>query len=158
MKHEASAVRLAAVVLAAVWSVCCATNARTSDAEMDALARALQVAVHQLEKARIDSSLDVHTTLDVPASGALVVVAPSTDVDVDRAAIAAPTLAAPLRRQATWPGRHFLGVVSSERVQALDLQGLGIARQLQAYLAPGRRDLTVTLRSLHGEVYVAAIR
>jgi len=66
--------------------------------------------------------------------------------------------AAPLRRQATWPGRHFLGVVSSERVQALDLQGLGIARQLQAYLAPGRRDLTVTLRSLHGEVYVAAIR
>ena len=54
MKHEASAVRLAAVVLAAVWSVCCATNARTPDAEMDALARALQVAVHQLEKARID--------------------------------------------------------------------------------------------------------
>jgi len=158
MKHEASAVRLAAVVLAAVWSVCCAATGAGGDAEMDALARALQVAVHQLEKARIDSSLDVHTTLDVPSSGALVVVAPSANVDVDRAAIAAPTLAAPLRRQTTWPGRRFLGVVSSERVQSLDLQGLGIARQLQAYVAPGRRELTLTLRSLRGEVYVAAIR
>ena len=158
MKHEASAVRLAAVVLAAVWSGCCAATGAGGDEEMNALARALQVAVHQLEKARIDSSLDVHATLDVPSSGALVVVAPSASVDLDRAAMAAPTLAAPLRRQAAWPGRHFLGVVSSERVQSLDLQGLGIARQLQAYLAPGRRDLTVTLRSLHGEVYVAAIR
>ena len=146
------------VVLLSLGFVGCTTGAPRGTDEMNALARALQVAVHQLEKARIDSSLDVHATLDVPSSGALVVVAPSASVDLDRAAVAAPTLAAPLRRQAAWPGRYFLGVVSSERVQSLDLQGLGIARQLQAYLAPGRRDLTVTLRSQRGEVYVAAIR
>ena len=158
MKHEASAVRLTAVVLAAVWSVCCAATGAGGDAEMDALARALQVAVHQLQKARIDSSLDVRTTVDVPPSGALVVVAPSAGVDVDRAGTVAPALTAALRRQSAWPGRHFLGVVSSERVQSLDLQGLGISKQLQTYLAPGRRELVVTLRSLRGEVYVSALR
>ncbi len=126
---------------------------------MAALARALQVAVHQLQKARIDSSLDVRTSLDVPPAGALVIVAPSAGVDIDRASAVAPELADALRRrQAAWPGRHFLGVVSSERVQSLDLQGLGISKQLQAYLAPGRRELVVTLRSLRGEVYVSALR
>ena len=136
----------------------CSANAANADAGMTALARALQVAVHQLQKARIDSSLDVRTSFEVPASGALVVVAPSSAVDVDRAGAVAPTLAGALGRQTAWPGRHFLAVVSSERVQSLDLQGLGISRQLQAYLAPGTRELTVTLRSLRGEVYVSALR
>jgi hypothetical protein len=136
----------------------CATDAANAGVELDALARALQVAAHQLQKARIDSSLDVRTSLEVPASGALVVVAPSAAVDVDRAGAVAPALAGALGRQTAWPGRHFLGVVSSERVQSLDLQGLGISRQLQAYLAPGTRELTVTLRSLRGEVYVSALR
>ncbi|HEX5214335.1 MAG TPA: hypothetical protein VFV98_02670 [Vicinamibacterales bacterium] len=61
----------------------------------------------------------------MPASGALVLVAPSASVDVDRAATAAPALAASLRSHTTWPGRHFLGVVSSERVQAIDLRDSG---------------------------------
>jgi len=149
---------LSLVVLLSPGLVGCDTRAARGTEEMDALARALQVAVHQLQKARIDSSLDVRTNLEVPPSGALVVVAPSAGVDADRAGTAAPALAAALRRHTAWPGRHFLGVVSSERVQSLDLQGLGISRQLQTYLAPGARELTVTLRSLGGEVYVAAVR
>lgn len=141
----------------ALLSAGCGTTAAADSAQIDALARAVQVAVHQLEKARVDSSLEVRSPFDVPSSGALVVVGPSRAIDHQRAAAAAPALAARFQARTDWPGEHFIGIVSADHTAALDLQRLGISRQLQLFLPPGRRELTLTLRSLRGEIYVAQL-